>query len=178
MEEEKPKLKFQRAVKAPVVKKEEPVVKKEEPKVASNNLVVQIQVEGEGVVPTKATVGSAGYDVRASERILIYAGMAKLVKTGIKVSIPDGYEAQVRSRSGMSLKNNVIVLNAPGTIDSDYRGEVGVILMNVGKNDYQVEAGEKIAQLVFAKVETVDFKLATVENDTDRGEGGFGSTGA
>jgi dUTP pyrophosphatase len=78
----------------------------------------------------------------------------------------------------MSLKNNVIVLNAPGTIDSDYRGEVGVILMNVGKNDYQVEAGEKIAQLVFAKVETVDFKLATVENDTDRGEGGFGSTGA
>jgi dUTP pyrophosphatase len=104
--------------------------------------------------------------------------MAKLVKTGIKVSIPDGYEAQVRSRSGMSLKNNVIVLNAPGTIDSDYRGEVGVILMNVGKNDYQVEAGEKIAQLVFAKVETVDFKLATVENDTDRGEGGFGSTGA
>jgi dUTP pyrophosphatase len=171
MEEEKPKLKFQRAVKTPVVKKEEP-------KVVTNNLQVQIQVDGEGTVPTKATIGSAGYDVRAAERVLIYAGMAKLVKTGIKLAIPDGYEAQVRSRSGMSLKHNVIVLNAPGTIDSDYRGEIGVILMNVGKNDYEVEPGEKIAQLVFARVETVDFTKVVIENDTQRGEGGFGSTGA
>lgn len=141
-------------------------------------LPVQIELGVDASMPTKATTGSAGFDVKASERKLIHAGTAKLVKTGIKLAIPAGYEAQVRSRSGMSLNHNVIVLNAPGTIDSDYRGEVGVILMNVGKQDYEVEVGEKIAQLVFAKVADIEFKEAVIASDTVRGEGGFGSTGA
>jgi dUTP pyrophosphatase len=146
--------------------------------VLSGALPVQIELSQNAHMPTKATAGSAGFDIKAAESKLIYAGMAKLISTGIKLAIPAGYEAQVRSRSGMSLNSSVIVLNAPGTIDSDYRGEVGVILMNVGKQDYQVEAGEKIAQLVFAKVADIEFKEAVVKSDTERGEGGFGSTGA
>lgn len=164
-------LKFQK------VAKPKPPVTETTKAVLPGALPVQIELGVDAHMPTKATPGSAGFDLKASERKLIYAGTAKLVATGIKLAIPAGYEAQVRSRSGMSLNHNVIVLNAPGTIDSDYRGEVGVILMNVGKQDYQVEVGEKIAQLVFAKVADIEFKQSVVKADTERGEGGFGSTG-
>jgi len=165
-------LKFQKVVKKQPVKPE-PVKA-----VLPGALPVEIELSAEASMPTKATVGSAGFDIKAAETKVIHAGVAKLVKTGIKLVIPSGYEAQVRSRSGMSLKHSVIVLNAPGTIDSDYRGEVGIILMNVGKQDYHVEAGEKIAQLVFSKLEDIEFKESVITSDTDRGEGGFGSTGA
>ena len=100
-----------------------------------------------------------------------------LVKTGIFLEIPVGYEAQVRPRSGLAFKNGVTVLNSPGTIDADYRGEVGVILINLSNEHFLINNGERIAQLVFAKVEQAQWKEVEILSDTARGEGGFGSTG-
>ena len=100
-----------------------------------------------------------------------------LVKTGLFMEIPEGYECQVRSRSGLALKKGISVLNAPGTVDADYRGEVGVILINLSNETFVIEDGERIAQLVFAKVKQAKWKVAETLTETDRGEGGFGSTG-
>ena len=101
----------------------------------------------------------------------------KLIPTGLFMALPDGYEAQVRPRSGLALKHGITVLNSPGTIDADYRGEVGVILINLSQEDFIINDGERIAQMVIARHETADFEQVEVLDDTERGEGGYGHTG-
>lgn len=130
-----------------------------------------------GPLPVRATEGAAGYDVCAREGVTIPAGRFAKVPTGMKLAIPAGYEAQVRPRSGLAAKHGVTVLNAPGTIDSDYRGEVCVLLVNHGLEPFSVEPGMRIAQLVFAEVTTVRFQPVSSVVGSARGEGGFGSTG-
>jgi dUTP pyrophosphatase len=122
-------------------------------------------------LPTRSTNGSSGYDLRSRESITILAGDWKLIKTGYRLKMPTGVEAQVRSRSGMALKHAVVVLNGIGTIDSDYEHELGVILINHGKNSFTVNVGDRIAQLVFAPIITLDDEATGVR------DGGFGSTG-
>ncbi len=126
-----------------------------------------------------ATKGSAGIDLRANNENpeIIKPGETKLIPTGIAVALPKGYEAQIRPRSGLALKNSLTVLNTPGTIDSDYRGEIGIILINHGKKDYIVENGARIAQMVIAKYEQVELEFVKELDETKRGSGGFGSTG-
>lgn len=126
-----------------------------------------------------ATNGSAGIDLKANnqEEIIIKANESKLIPTGIAMALPIGYEAQIRPRSGLALKHSITVLNTPGTIDSDYRGEVGVILINHSKKDFIVEQGMRIAQMVISKYEKVDIEFVSNLPETIRGEGGFGSTG-
>ena len=130
-------------------------------------------------LPSYETMASAGLDVRANiaSSIELKPLERKLVKTGIFMEIPVGFECQVRPRSGLALKKGISVLNSPGTIDADYRGEVGVILINLSNEPFVLEDGEMIAQLVFAKVEQAQWQETEVLSDTDRGAGGFGSTG-
>ena len=130
-------------------------------------------------LPEYKTEFSAGMDLKAytKENIVLKAGEIKLIKTGLAIALPNGFEAQIRSRSGLSLKNGIIVLNAPGTIDSDYRGEIGIILMNVGQNDFVIENNMRIAQMVITKYENVKLDLVEELDDTARADGGFGSTG-
>lgn len=129
-------------------------------------------------VPAYGSDQAAGADLCAAEQVFIPAMQHALVKTGIAIELPEGYEAQVRPRSGLALKHGITVLNSPGTIDSDYRGEVGVILMNLGGDVFEVKPGDRIAQLVIAPVMRAEF-VATggVLSQTARGEAGFGSTG-
>ena len=130
-------------------------------------------------LPSYETSASAGLDIRAfiKEKCTLNSGERKLIKTGLFLEIPEGYEAQVRPRSGLALKNGITVLNSPGTIDSDYRGEIGVILINHSSEIFEINSGDRIAQLVFAKVEQADWYETKSLNETERGEGGFGSTG-
>ncbi|MCU0329931.1 MAG: dUTP diphosphatase [Candidatus Kapabacteria bacterium] len=132
-------------------------------------------------LPGYATPGSAGMDVHAAvpadSPMIIEPGSIVMVPTGIAIAVPVGYECQVRSRSGMAAKHGVFALNAPGTIDSDYRGEVKIILANVGKESVVVQRGDRIAQLVVAAHERVEWARVERLDDTDRGTGGFGSTG-
>jgi dUTP pyrophosphatase len=130
-------------------------------------------------LPAYETIGSAGLDIRAfiEETIILKPFERKLVKTGLFLEIPLGYEAQVRPRSGFALKNGVTVLNSPGTIDSDYRGEIGVILINLSQEDVEIHSGDRIAQLVFASLEQAVWTEVETISETERGEGGFGSTG-
>ncbi len=133
-------------------------------------------------IPEYQTSGAAGMDLYSSndKSILIHPGGWKLIPTDIRLQIPEGYEAQIRPRSGLVSKHGVTVLNTPGTIDSDYRGTVGVILYNAGKERFYVNRGDRIAQMVFKKYERVNLvEVMTVEEleASDRGEGGFGSTG-
>ena len=142
----------------------------------TENLDVLIQIS-DSKMPIMATPGAAGYDLCASKAVTIKSGEFEKVPTGIRISMPMGLEAQVRPRSGKKKKNGVTVLNAPGTIDSDYRGEICVILINHGKEDFVIEPGMRIAQLVFSQVTKVNFKQVDFLDETSRGEGGFGSTG-
>jgi dUTP pyrophosphatase len=130
-------------------------------------------------LPTYETIGSAGLDIRAfiEESITLKPLERKLIKTGLFLEIPLGYECQVRPRSGLALKKGITVLNSPGTIDADYRGEVGVILINLSQETVVIESGERIAQLIFAKVEQAEWNEVETLSETERGEGGFGSTG-
>ncbi len=130
-------------------------------------------------IPKYETIGSAGVDLRANikEVVTLKPLERALIKTGIFLEIPVGYEAQVRPRSGLAYKQGLTVLNSPGTIDADYRGEIGVILVNLSNEIVQIEEGERVAQLVFAKCEQAIFNEVTVLSDTARGAGGFGSTG-
>ncbi len=130
-------------------------------------------------LPAYETKASAGLDVRANidAPIELKPLERTLVKTGLFMEIPEGYECQVRSRSGLALKKGISVLNAPGTVDADYRGEVGVILINLSNETFIIEDGERIAQLVFAKVKQAKWIEAEILSDTERGTGGFGSTG-
>lgn len=131
----------------------------------------------DAILPCYAHDGDAGMDLFSNCEVTIAPGETKLIKTGIAIELPVGYEAQVRPRSGLALKNSITVLNTPGTIDSGYRGEVGVILINHSKDDFIVEKGMKIAQMVITSY--VSARLSEVDelSDTDRGIGGFGSTG-
>lgn len=130
-------------------------------------------------LPTYATKGSAGMDLRANlqEDVVIAPGERKLISTGLKISLPEGYEAQIRPRSGLALKKGVTVLNSPGTVDSDYIGDIGVILINHGEESLTISNGDRIAQMVIAKHETVEFEQVESLDETERGAGGFGSTG-
>ena len=135
---------------------------------------------GEGLeLPAGATTGSAGSDLRAAvdEPVDLAPGAIARVPTGLSIELPDGFEAQVRPRSGLAAKHGVTVLNAPGTIDSDYRGEIQVLLVNHGAETFRVERGARIAQIVVARVEPVEWRVVDELADTDRGSGGFGSTG-
>ena len=129
--------------------------------------------------PEYATTASAGVDLRAelSESILLKPLERIFVKTGLKIQLPIGYEAQVRPRSGLALKKGVTVLNSPGTIDADYRGDIGVILINLSQEDFLIEDGERVAQMVITKHEQADWEEVDNLENTQRGEGGFGSTG-
>ncbi|MBQ3047828.1 MAG: dUTP diphosphatase [Clostridia bacterium] len=135
------------------------------------------KLNSDAIIPSYAHPEDAGMDIFSNEEKTIESGKWALVKTGFCMELPSGYEAQVRSKSGLSLKSGIIVLNSPGTVDENYRGEVGVILMNVSQSDYKIEKNQKIAQMVINKVE--HFKVEEVLNlsETARGEGGFGSTG-
>ena len=128
-------------------------------------------------VPAYATAGAAGMDVVSAEAITLAPGTRVAVATGFSIAIPDGYEVQVRPRSGLALRHGVTCLNTPGTIDSDYRGEVKVILINLGEEPFVVARGERIAQLVPAPVQRATLELVGILDDTERGSGGFGSTG-
>ena len=154
--------------------------KKEKVSTPKSNLLLGVKVVrmNQAVLPAQQTSGSAGYDVCANNKITIWipAGETRLIPTGLKVAIPQGYELQVRSRSGLALKKSVVVLNQPGTIDSDFREEVGVILVNHGTQSFEVNKGDRIAQFVFSKYETVTFSEVEALDETDR-TGGFGSTG-
>ena len=133
---------------------------------------------GEGLpLPAYASDGAAGLDVVAAESLTLAPGARHAVATGFAIAIPDGYEVQVRPRSGLALKHGITCLNTPGTIDNDYRGEVKVILANLGERPFEVVRGERIAQLVPAPVLKARFSETGALADTDRGSGGFGSTG-
>ena len=130
-------------------------------------------------LPNYETIASAGMDLRAniSESIILKSLERAIVKTGLFIELPIGYEAQVRPRSGLAAKKGVTVLNSPGTIDADYRGEIGVILVNLSQDDFTIENGERIAQLIIAKHERAEWISVEELSETSRGEGGFGSTG-
>lgn len=135
------------------------------------------RIHPDAVLPAYAHTSDAGMDIRSVEDIAIPAGKRALVHTGLVMLLPPMYEAQVRPRSGLALKSGVTVLNTPGTIDSGYRGEVGVILANFGDADFQVKKGDKIAQVVIAPVTQPEVVETDEIDETDRGAGGFGSTG-
>lgn len=130
-------------------------------------------------LPAYATVSSAGLDLKAvlDQPITLKPLERKIIGTGLKIALPEGFEAQVRPRSGLAAKHGITVLNAPGTIDADYRGEIGVILANLSNEAVEISPGERIAQLVVAQYTQVNWQLVNSLDATDRGEGGFGSTG-
>ena len=135
---------------------------------------------GKGLsTPKYLTKKSAGMDLSAAivKKIIIKSGEYSLIPTGFSIAIPQGFEGQIRPRSGLALKFGVSVLNSPGTIDADYRGEIGVILVNLSQDDFVIENGERIAQLVIAKHERAEWNEVSVLSETTRGTGGFGSTG-
>jgi dUTP pyrophosphatase len=140
---------------------------------------IKVVNRGRQPLPTYATEQSAGMDLRANiEEPIVLKPMERcLVPTGLYIALPQGYEAQVRPRSGLALKSGITVLNAPGTIDADYRGEVGVLLINLSDQPFTVNDGERIAQMVIARHETATFKEVDALDDTERGEGGYGHTG-
>ena len=130
-------------------------------------------------LPAYETIASAGMDLRAniSEAVILKPLARAIIKTGLFIELPVGFEAQVRPRSGLAAKQGLTVLNSPGTVDTDYRGEIGVILVNLSNTDFKIENGERIAQLVIAKHERAQWVEVQELNETSRGEGGFGSTG-
>ncbi len=135
------------------------------------------KIRDNAVIPHYEHDGDAGMDLYAVEDSTLRPGERKLIPTGFQVEIPVGYEMQIRPKSGLALKHGVTVLNTPGTVDSCYRGEVGVIVLNASDRDYEVKAGEKVAQAVIAKVEKAVIEEVEDLTETQRGSGGFGSTG-
>ncbi|MGJ5642964.1 dUTP diphosphatase [Formosa sp. S-31] len=142
-------------------------------------MTVKIINKSAHALPHYETIASAGMDLRAniSEDITLKPLERTIVKTGLFIELPVGSEAQVRPRSGLAAKYGITVLNAPGTIDADYRGEIGVILVNLSNENFTITNGERVAQLIFAKHEQAQFEEVETLSETDRGEGGFGSTG-
>ena len=142
-------------------------------------LKVKINNRGRQPLPTYATALSAGMDLRANidKDITLLPMQRQLVPTGLHIALPEGYEAQIRPRSGLALKHGITVLNTPGTVDADYRGEIMVLLVNFSNEPFTVKDGERIAQMVIAKHEKVDFELVDTLDETERGAGGYGHTG-
>ncbi len=140
---------------------------------------IEIINKSKHALPEYATALSAGVDLRAnlSDSILLKPGERKLIETGLFMALPEGYEAQIRPRSGLAFKHGITVLNTPGTIDADYRGEVKVLLINHGSDAFEIKDGERIAQMVIAEYVQVQFIATEVLSETKRGEGGFGSSG-
>jgi dUTP pyrophosphatase len=140
---------------------------------------IQIINKSRHELPSYETIASAGMDLRAniSEAITLKPLERAIIKTGLFIALPVGTEAQVRPRSGLAAKKGITVLNAPGTVDADYRGEIGVILVNLSNEDFVIENGERIAQLIIAKHERAEWIEVSELSETSRGEGGFGSTG-
>lgn len=132
-------------------------------------------------LPSYESAGAAGADIRANfgepKEITLQPGERRLIPTGLRMALPQGYEAQIRSRSGLALKHGITLPNSPGTIDSDYRGPFGVIMMNAGEEPFTIAHGDRIAQMIVAPVVQAEFTVVETLSDTDRGEGGFGSTG-
>ena len=143
--------------------------------------MIEIKVinKGHHPLPHYATEQSAGMDLRANidEQIVIQPMQRLLIGTGLHIALPKGYEAQIRPRSGLALKHGITVLNSPGTIDADYRGEIGVLLINLSDKDFVINDGERIAQMVIARHEQAQFALVEALDETERGEGGYGHTG-
>lgn len=143
--------------------------------------MLQIKVinKGHHPLPQYATALSAGMDLRANidESITLQPLERRLIPTGLHIALPDGYEAQVRPRSGLALKKGITVLNSPGTIDADYRGEIGVLLINLSQDAFRVNDGDRIAQMVITRHEQGEFVPVETLNETERGEGGYGHTG-
>ena len=140
-------------------------------------VVLFTKLTPEAQIPEQATPGASGFDLVAISEATMLPGARALIRTGLSISMPRGLEGQIRPRSGLALKKGVTVLNAPGTIDSDYRGEVGVILVNLGQVPVTILPGDRIAQIVFARVSTPVTTLSPELDKTERGSGGFGSTG-
>ena len=143
--------------------------------------MVQIKVVNKGnqPLPKYQTAQSAGMDLRANidAPVLLKPLDRKLIPTGLHIALPEGYEAQIRPRSGLAIKKGITVINTPGTIDPDYTGDVGVILVNISNEDFVVQPGDRIAQMVINKFEQAEFELVEELDETERGEGGFGHTG-
>ena len=143
--------------------------------------MIQIKVVNRGhqQLPAYATPQSAGMDLRANIEapIILHPMERRLIPTGLHIALPEGYEAQVRPRSGLALKHGLTVLNSPGTIDADYRGEIGVLLINLSQENFVINDGERIAQMVIARHEQADFVVVDELDQTERGEGGYGHTG-
>lgn len=140
---------------------------------------IEVINKGHQPLPAYATAQSAGMDLRANidAPVVLKPMERRLIPTGLFIALPQGYEAQVRPRSGLALKKGITVLNSPGTIDADYRGEIGVLLINLSSKDFVVNDGERIAQMVIARHETAEFIEVDVLNETERGAGGYGHTG-
>ena len=142
-------------------------------------MIVKIINKSKNELPKYETLFSAGMDLRASleESIILKPFQRLVVKTGLFISLQQGYEAQIRPRSGLALKKGITVLNSPGTIDADYRGEIGVILINLSDSDFEINTGDRIAQMIIAKHETIEWEAVDKLDDSVRGDKGFGSTG-
>lgn len=140
---------------------------------------IQVVNRGHQQLPAYATIQSAGMDLRANldEPVTLHPLERRLIPTGLHIALPEGYEAQVRPRSGLALKHGLTVLNSPGTIDADYRGEIGVVLINLSQQDFVVNDGERIAQMVIARCEQGELVEVETLDETERGEGGYGHTG-
>lgn len=140
---------------------------------------IQIINKSKHALPQYATALSAGMDLRANidTPILLKPMQRKLVPTGLYIALPEGFEAQIRPRSGLALKKGITLLNTPGTIDADYRGEIGVIVVNLSEEDFIIEDGERIAQMVIARYEKAEWEEVEILGETERGDGGFGHTG-
>ena len=140
---------------------------------------IQIINKSKHALPQYATALSAGMDLRSNidTPILLKPMQRKLVPTGLYIALPEGFEAQIRPRSGLALKKGITLLNTPGTIDADYRGEIGVIVVNLSEEDFIIEDGERIAQMVIARYEKAEWEEVEVLGETERGDGGFGHTG-
>jgi dUTP pyrophosphatase len=144
----------------------------------AKNLSVKIkQLHENAIIPKYQTTGSAGMDLHSVEDMELWVGETKAIPTGIAISVPDGHEAQIRPRSGLAVNRQITVLNSPGTIDSDYTGEIKVILINHSDEIFRIKRGDRIAQIVFAPVSRARFEVVSELESTGRGAGGFGSTG-
>jgi len=135
------------------------------------------KIKDNAVVPCYVHPGDAGVDLYSTETYTLQPQERTLVSTGLEIAVPQGYEAQIRPKSGLALNHGLTILNTPGTIDSGYRGEVGILIINQSKEPYTISSGKKIAQMVFNKIETVEFMETDQLDETQRGKGGFGSTG-
>lgn len=142
-------------------------------------MLIKIVNKSDNPLPGYSTELSAGMDIRAflKEEILLKPLQRVLIPTGLYIQLPEGYEAQIRPRSGLALKHGISILNTPGTIDADYRGEIGVIIVNLSNDDFVIKSGERICQMVISKHETANWEQVEILDETARGAGGFGHTG-